>query len=518
MKKTLVAVGLTAMVAFIQVNAAAQQIPYLSELLSRSGAFYKLYNEKRRAGANLSAIEPLRKRGEEAFRQGNIPGVIELMGQGMSLLQGKQWDEKQRFLASLTVDTDRLVIEPNQELRVTLERIFPADEQKAFAQPLTVTFELVPGEYASQAPAGESAAQKLNGPIVIAERLAIAEASTNASRRLLIPDGEYRVVAKIEAGGQKIGEIKRAVYAIGDFSISLRQLSKTVADIKNSTDAKVKSIAALAATPEFQIQRLSALGKSRGQDEINVIQELDRIEATLAALSKGQNPFSSERGELERAYQASDGALVPYRVYVPASYDEKNARPLVLMLHGALGDEKYYFSPLFDPEVVKGEAERRGYILAGVNGRSRFPTYSGLSEEDSFEVIKAVTRDYKIDPSRIYLTGHSMGGFGTWLIAASKPGLFAAIAPMSSGVPAQGDGLTALLGKVKGVPALVVQGARDGIWPPERSRAAVEAAQKAGMKVSLLEIPDADHVGIIGASFAAVLDFFEKNSKPATAK
>src|SRR6185369_9475173 len=162
MKKTLIAVGLTALVAFCQVNAAAQQIPYLSELISRSEAFYKLYNEKRRAGANLSAIEPLRKRGDEAFRQGNIPGIIEAMGQGLSILQGNPWDEKQRFLASLTIDTARLVIEPNQELHVSLERIFPADAQKAFPQPPTVTFELIGGGNASQSSAIEPPAQKLN--------------------------------------------------------------------------------------------------------------------------------------------------------------------------------------------------------------------------------------------------------------------------------------------------------------------------------------------------------------------
>lgn len=515
MKKTLIAALLIALVALIRLNAAAQQIPYLSELLSRSEAFYKLYNEKRRAGANLPAIEPIRKRGEEAFRKGNIPGLIELMSEGMNVLQGKPWDEKQRFMASLTMETDRLVIEPNRELRISLERIFPVNADKAFEATPTVTFEVIPGENANQQPGGEAPAARAQGPVVIAERLAIAETSSNVSRRLLLPDGAYWVVARIESGGQKLGEIRRALYAISDFSDSVAQFSKMVADIKNSTDAKVKAVAQLATTPEFQIQRLALLNKSRGEDEINAIQEIDRIESALSALAKGQNPFANERGELERAYKAADGTLVPYRVYVPKSYDATSARPMVLMLHGALGNERYYFSYLFDPEVVKGEAERRGYILAGVNGRSRLPSYMGPSQEDSFEVINAVTRDYKIDPAKVYLTGHSMGGFGTWLIASSKPDMFAAIAPMSSGTPVRGNELTALLEKVKAIPTLIVHGGRDGIAPPELSRTAVEAAKKAGMKVSLLEVPDADHISIIGASFPAVLDFFEKSAKPA---
>ncbi len=199
MKKTLIAALLIALVALIQLNAAAQQIPYLSELLSRSEAFYKHYNEKRRAGANLSAIEPLRKRGEEAFRKGNIPGLVELMSEGMNVLQGKPWDDKQRFMASLTVETDRLVIEPNRELRVSLERIFPVNADKAFPSTPTVTFEVIPGENVNQ----QSTTPRLKGPVVIAERLAIAETSSNVSRRLLLPDGAYWVVARIESGDQK---------------------------------------------------------------------------------------------------------------------------------------------------------------------------------------------------------------------------------------------------------------------------------------------------------------------------
>jgi predicted peptidase len=168
--------------------------------------------------------------------------------------------------------------------------------------------------------------------------------------------------------------------------------------------------------------------------------------------------------------------------------------------------------------MIKAEADRRGYILAGVNGRGRFGGYTGLAVEDTFEVIKAVTRDYKINTSRVYLTGHSMGGYGAWLVAAEKPEVFAAIASISGGTPAQGDALTGLLQKLKDIPALVAYGAKDGLVPPERSREMAAAAQKAGMKVTNLEIPDADHVSIVAATFPAMLDFFEKNAKPAPAK
>ena len=510
MRKTLSAVLLLALAALLlQRPVTAQQVPFLSELFTRYAEFNRIYAEKRRSGVNVSAIEALRKRGEDAFKQGSIPGILEVMGEAQAIIAGRKWDERQRFIASLTVETDRLVIEPNQILQVSLTRMFPADVEKAFASVTpTVTFHIVSSEMGSRAEA--QPARQLTQPLVIAERLAIAETSSNAALKLLLPDGAYDVVATIEARGQKIAEIKRAIYAISDFSDSITQMSRTIAGIRQSSDAKVKALAALVFTPEFQLQRLAQLNRTRGDIDLNPNNEIDLIEAELSSLAKGQNPFARERGEIERAYRAADGKLMPFRLYVPQSYDEASARPLVVMLHGALGDERYYLGGLFDPAVIKGEADRHGYILAGVNGGGRF----ALNPDDVFEVIKAVTRDYKIDAARIYLTGHSIGGFATWLIASSKPEVFAAIAPVSGGPPAQGDALAGLLAKLKGTPVMIVHGAQDGIAPVQLSRTMSAAAEKAGLKVSYLEVPDGDHLSVVTSTFPAIMDFFEKQTKP----
>ena len=493
-----------------EVGAPAQQIPLLSDLFSRYEEFNRLYSEKRKAGVNVSAVEPLRKRGEEAFKRGDIPGMLEIISEGQALLTGKRWDDRQRFIASLTLEVDRLILEPNQTLQVSLTRMFPVNIDKVFTPAPTVTFVIASGENASR-PRGAQPARQPTQPTIIAEWLPIAETSSNSSRRLLLPDGTYEVIASIEAGGQKLAELKRSIYAIGNFTDSIGQMSKTIAGLRSSPDAKIK---ALAATPEFQLQRLAQLNKSTGEFDLNANEEIDRIEAELSALANAQNPFANARGEIERAYQASDGKLVPYRVYVPKSYDGASARPLVVMLHGALGDEGYYFSGLFDPAVIEGEAERRGYILAGVNGRGRFANYSGASLDDVFETTDAVTRDYKIDAARIYLIGHSTGGFGVWLAASSKPEKFAAVAAVSGGPPAQGDALTSFLKPLKGLPALIAHGAQDGIVPVQLSRTMRTAAEKAGLKVSYLEVPDGDHLSVVASTFPAIMDFFDKSSKP----
>jgi predicted peptidase len=135
-----------------------------------------------------------------------------------------------------------------------------------------------------------------------------------------------------------------------------------------------------------------------------------------------------------------------------------------------------------------------------------------------FEVINAVTRDYKIDASRVYLLGHSTGGASAWLTASSKPELFSAITSISSGAPAQGDELTALLRKLKGRPALIVHGAQDGIAPVQLSRTMAKAAEKAGVKVTYLEVPDGDHLSVVASTFQSAMEFFDKSTKATETK
>src|SRR5262249_24799802 len=158
-------------------------------------------------------------------------------------------------------------------LQVSLTRMFSASVEKSFASMPTVSFSLTARTTGVEAPT------TLPQPIVIAERLSIAETSTNSSMRLLLPDGVYDVIAQVNAAGAKVAEIQRTVYAISDFTDSIAQMNRAIAGIKASSDAKVQAILPLLATPEFQLQRLAQLNKSRGDVELNPSQEIDRIEA-----------------------------------------------------------------------------------------------------------------------------------------------------------------------------------------------------------------------------------------------
>lgn len=95
--------------------------------------------------------------------------------------------------------------------------------------------------------------------------------------------------------------------------------------------------------------------------------------------------------------------------------------------------------------------------------------------------------DPRANPDRVYVTGLSMGGFGTWVMAAEYPGLFAAAAPVcGGGNPAMAERLAAL-------PIWAVHGAADDVVPVERSREMVNAIRAAGGNMRYTELPGVGH-------------------------
>jgi dienelactone hydrolase len=246
-------------------------------------------------------------------------------------------------------------------------------------------------------------------------------------------------------------------------------------------------------------------------DRINFGQQLDEANRLLAAIESGTDPFAGRRGDLRRAYHSQvDDTLQPYRVFVPASYDPAKKYPVIIALHGMGRDENSYFDD-YSQGAFKVEAESRGYIVACPKGRQPASMYFGSAERDVLDVLGEVRRDYNIDPDRVYMTGHSMGGFGTWSIAMNHPGLFAALAPVAGG------GNPAGMAKIAHIPQLVVHGDNDKTVPVERSRVMVAAAKKLNVTLKYIEIPGGDHIFVAQRTFKDVFDWFDSHRRSADA-
>jgi dipeptidyl aminopeptidase/acylaminoacyl peptidase len=137
------------------------------------------------------------------------------------------------------------------------------------------------------------------------------------------------------------------------------------------------------------------------------------------------------------------------------------------------------------------------------------------SEEDVMNVLAMMRKEFDVDPKRIYLTGHSMGGAGTLFLASKHADVWAAVAAVAPASfmmnPNRGDILKAV--KNAGLPILIVQGDADTVVPPSNTRMWVETAKELGLNYEYVELPGVDHGPVITASQKDVYAFFARHSK-----
>lgn len=178
-----------------------------------------------------------------------------------------------------------------------------------------------------------------------------------------------------------------------------------------------------------------------------------------------------------------------YLFYLPGNYNDENGKkwPLVLFLHGAgeIGD---------DLEVVK-----RNGIPKIVESDDSFPFIAVSPQcpddtgwENHFDEIDLLLNElqynYNIDEDRIYVTGISMGGYGTWDIAMAYPERFAAIIPICGGTV-----YPELVGLLRNIPIWAFHGARDTIVPVQETRVLIEALKGHNPFIKYTEYPEAGH-------------------------
>jgi predicted peptidase len=212
--------------------------------------------------------------------------------------------------------------------------------------------------------------------------------------------------------------------------------------------------------------------------------------ALLLAITASPVLFAAEKtGFLDKTFKNADGSESPYVLFVPANYDGKTEVPVILFLHGAgetKGGQKKPVEVGLGPVIKKQEKEFPAIVIIP-QAETRGWGADTANAKRALAMLDSVTKEYKTDAKRIYLTGLSMGGYGTWSIIATQPDKFAAIVPICGG----GDPKTAE--KFKDVPCWVFHGDKDAAVPVQRSREMVEALKKAGGAPKYTEYPGVGH-------------------------
>jgi predicted peptidase len=208
-----------------------------------------------------------------------------------------------------------------------------------------------------------------------------------------------------------------------------------------------------------------------------------------------------ETGFLNRVAQVGN-TKYRYQVYVPANWTKSKRWPVVLFLHGAgeRGDDGLIQTQVGIGSAIRMHQERFPCIVVLPQCRRNVWWTEPAMEAQALKALDDAIKEFRGDPNRLYLTGLSMGGYGTWSIASKFPQKFAALAPICGGVRApgrqqstDGDPYTAVATKLAKIPTWIFHGGADKTVPVTESRSMHEALKKAGADVKYTEYEGVGH-------------------------
>ena len=178
---------------------------------------------------------------------------------------------------------------------------------------------------------------------------------------------------------------------------------------------------------------------------------------------------------------------VRYLTFLPKSYsDHGEPVPLLLFLHGSgeRGDDLNKVKAWGPPAIAEKDAAFPFMLVS-----PQAPEGESWTAHLLKAMLDELLATYNVDHKRIYLTGMSMGGFGTWDLAMRHPEYFAAIAPVCGG------GSPQLIDNLKDIPTWVFHGQKDDAVPEQESANMVAALEAAGGNVKYTMLPEAGHSG-----------------------
>jgi predicted esterase len=175
-----------------------------------------------------------------------------------------------------------------------------------------------------------------------------------------------------------------------------------------------------------------------------------------------------------------------YLLYLPDGYGQDSTRvwPLLLFLHGS-GESGHDLERVKrnGPPKLLAQGKKFPFIVVSPQADES----SGWETEALYHLLKAIEEKYHVDKKRIWLSGLSMGGYGTWSLAIKHPEEFAAIVPISGG----GD--TAEIWKLRYTPVWCFHGALDNTVPIKEDQNMINGLKKYNPSVRFTIYPDAGH-------------------------
>jgi len=200
-------------------------------------------------------------------------------------------------------------------------------------------------------------------------------------------------------------------------------------------------------------------------------------------------------------------------VFVPEDWSPKQKWPIILFLHGAgeRGSDGLLQTDVGLPHAIRLERSRFETIVVMPQCLKDGWWATPQMEEMALAALAAASKEFKGDAKRTYLTGLSMGGYGSWSLATKYPGKFAALVPICGGIvlpehlrqqrpdlssiayPDDAKSYEEVAKKIGKTPVWIFHGGADDIVPPQGSRQLQAALQAVGGDVRYTEYPGVGH-------------------------
>lgn len=200
-----------------------------------------------------------------------------------------------------------------------------------------------------------------------------------------------------------------------------------------------------------------------------------------------EDPSAGHQVAQSTTVKSQDGGEVTlhYWLYLPKNYGDIQSAPLMLFLHGAgeRGDDLSAVKHWGPPKLIEDGQDFESIVVS-----PQCPENSRWRADELAQLVDFLAGELKVDQQRMYCTGLSMGGFGTWSILAAHAKLFAA------GAPICGGGRTDDAEKLKDIPIWAFHGDADPVVPVSRSQAMFDAIKEVGgEKIELTIYPGVSH-------------------------
>jgi predicted peptidase len=204
------------------------------------------------------------------------------------------------------------------------------------------------------------------------------------------------------------------------------------------------------------------------------------LPAPPRTLQSGQHPYSSLAGNTR----------LNYLLYAPSAYgtDPRRRWPLVVFLHGS-GERGTDPLALVDEPLPKTLATTTSFpaVVFSPQAPATYYSWSDLIEPVD-ALVRQIEARYRVDPRRVYLTGLSMGGFGTWHYALQHPTRFAALVPIAGGYVQGSRAIPPDICVLRRTPIWAFNGTADTIVYPYQPEILVQALRGCGSTVVRLTL------------------------------